>query len=87
MENTSDDELLGLFAHSGLGIWAVGNTADDDHVGVVQAWTENGDPEWHLEFDGTTRLRGIWGIDNGGDKHLFAVGKGGTILHIYWDPF
>ncbi|MBW2276225.1 MAG: hypothetical protein JRF63_01965, partial [Deltaproteobacteria bacterium] len=87
VQTTSDDELLGLWAHSTLGVWAVGNTADDDAVGVIQAWTNTGDPEYHVEFDGTSRFRGIWGVDNISDKHLIAVGKNGTILHIFWDPF
>lgn len=86
VEETSDHELLGLWAHATLGVWAVGNTADDDAIGVVEAWDTNGDLQYELEYDGTTRLRGIWGVDNVSDKHLFAVGKNGTILHIYWDP-
>lgn len=86
VETTSNHELLGLWAHSTLGVWAVGNTSDDDAIGVVEAWDTNGDPQYELVYDGATRLRGIWGVDNGGDRHLFAVGKSGTILHIFWDP-
>jgi len=86
VEATSDHELLGLWAHSTLGVWAVGNTADDDAVAALAAWDTSGDLQYELVYDGTTRLRGIWGVDNGGDKHLFAVGKSGTILHVFWDP-
>jgi hypothetical protein len=84
---TSEHELLSLWAHASLGLWAVGNTADDDHIGVIQAWTYDTAPEYELEYGGTPRLRGIWGVDNGGDQHLIAVGKNGTILHLFWDPF
>jgi hypothetical protein len=84
VETSSPHELLGMWAHNMLGVWAVGNTTDDDAIGVIQAWTNDGEPEYELEYDGAERLRGVWGVDNGGDRHVIAVGKGGTILHLFW---
>lgn len=86
VETTSPHELLGMWADKVVGVWAVGNTADDDTIGVIQAWTGDGEPQYELEYDGTARLRGVWGVDNGGDRHVVAVGKGGTILHLFWSP-
>jgi hypothetical protein len=83
---TSPHELLGMWAHNVLGVWAVGNTADDDAIAAIQAWTPEEEPQFQLEYDGTARLRGVWGVDNGGDRHVFAVGKDGVILHLFWSP-
>lgn len=84
LETTSVHELLGLWADTSLGVWAVGNTADDDAIGVIQSWS-GGSLEFQLEYDGTTRLRGVWGIDEGQGRHVLAVGKAGAILHLHWE--
>jgi len=88
VEHTSEHELLGLWASSVHGLWAVGNTADDDSVAVIESWLEA--PLYGAEYDGTWRLRAIWGTDapEGWDgPWIFAVGKEGAIVLItfQWD--
>jgi hypothetical protein len=81
---TSVHELLGLWADTALGVWAVGNTTDDDAIAAIQSW-HGSSLQFELEYDGTSRLRGVWGVDESQGRHVFAVGKAGAILHLHWE--
>jgi len=83
VEETSPHELLDLHADTDLGLWAAGNTSDDDSSGVVQAW-HGGAPIFEQEVPSTSRLRGIWVAPDGSPGQIHAVGKGGTVVRINW---
>jgi len=83
---TSPHELLGLHAGPGLGLWAVGRTTDDQPAGVVQAW-RNGAPIFEQQVPSTSRLRGVWGTPDGDPRQIHAVGRGGVVVRITWQPW
>jgi hypothetical protein len=83
---TSPHEILDLFADAELGLWAVGQTTDDDSRGVVQAW-KDGAPIFEQIVPSTTRLRGVWVSPDGEPREIHAVGKGGTIVRISWQAW
>lgn len=85
VQTTSPHELLGLWAHTAGGVWAVGNTTDEQTAGVVQGWL-GGEVIFELEYSGTTRLRGTWSSVDNDERYVFAVGKGGAIIHVHWEP-
>jgi hypothetical protein len=82
---TSQLELLSLWAHSYYGLWAVGNTAEDDSVAAIESW-QGGEPAVEVVYPDTWRLRGIWGGDGPDGFRIFAVGKEGAIVQLSWQP-
>ena len=85
VELTSGHELLSLWAHSYYGLWAVGNTAEDDSVAVIESW-QGGEQSVEVVYPDIWRLRGIWGGDGPDGFRIFAVGKGGAIVQLSWQP-
>jgi hypothetical protein len=83
---TSPHELMDLHADAQAGLWAAGNTADDDERGVVQAW-KGGAPIFEQEVPSTSRLRGVWVSPDGEPREIHAVGKGGALVRVTWQAW
>ena len=84
MVDSTNPQILGMFLDATLGLWAVGGTTGPEKTGVIQQWSGGFEMTYQFgqAFAKTARLRAVWGTADAGVYRVYAVGKGGTIVHV-----